>query len=560
MSRFDPRVSNYLKSNIGNWTCPRTAPYEPILAIPMEVRNLDPGWADCVGGIYGVYDPPIALTPANAIAKPTMPGGNSEQTSPAVPASTPKPTAAVSTLSIKSSTSPAATAIGEAQGSNPAGSHIIEASASRPTDSGHATEEDPSPGSQQSNPGGQMESAAKSTRISEGNSVVSGLPRIQSSVSFEPSQHDPVLQEGQSQPQTAGTTPESKIDALSVLLAAQSSIPATAHNQEHADPVHPPQATSQKSELSEGFDPPASPRPLSVPNPTVLTVANGDPITIQQVGSSIVVQQGGSAVTVAQNSQATIAGHIFSAAPDGGAIIVDHSITHSVLSSALGQTAFATVVAGGETITALRQGSNIVLAAAGDTQTQTIELGGAVKIGSQTANVASDGEQLVVGSSTVVVPANIVNGNGGASDATRAGSATTLLQNGSELIASAAEGAVVIQQGTNALTLAVGKETVLDGNTFSAARSGGALIINQSETIFAPIGTLAGSHATASGASGASEDHSTRITGDVGATASSALASQPNPASSNAGARVAKYAVQRLLAVSCIFTSIALLA
>jgi hypothetical protein len=40
------------------WTCPRIAPYEPILALPAEVRHLDPDWANCVGGVNGVYDPP----------------------------------------------------------------------------------------------------------------------------------------------------------------------------------------------------------------------------------------------------------------------------------------------------------------------------------------------------------------------------------------------------------------------------------------------------------------------------------------------------------------------
>lgn len=40
------------------WTCPRIFPYEPILAIPAEVRHIDPGWEYCNGSINGVYDPP----------------------------------------------------------------------------------------------------------------------------------------------------------------------------------------------------------------------------------------------------------------------------------------------------------------------------------------------------------------------------------------------------------------------------------------------------------------------------------------------------------------------
>jgi hypothetical protein len=38
--------------------CARTAPYEPIIVIPLEIRSLDPAWASCNGGIRGVYDPP----------------------------------------------------------------------------------------------------------------------------------------------------------------------------------------------------------------------------------------------------------------------------------------------------------------------------------------------------------------------------------------------------------------------------------------------------------------------------------------------------------------------
>lgn len=44
--------------NLSAWTCPRLFPYEPILAIPDEVRHIDPGWVDCIGSINGVYDPP----------------------------------------------------------------------------------------------------------------------------------------------------------------------------------------------------------------------------------------------------------------------------------------------------------------------------------------------------------------------------------------------------------------------------------------------------------------------------------------------------------------------
>lgn len=78
MAMFDPRRGPYALHQPVNWSCPRTAPYEPILAIPVEGRHIDPDWANCVGGVNGVYDPPIALTPAGAIAKPTLAGEASD--------------------------------------------------------------------------------------------------------------------------------------------------------------------------------------------------------------------------------------------------------------------------------------------------------------------------------------------------------------------------------------------------------------------------------------------------------------------------------------------------
>jgi hypothetical protein len=64
----------------------------PILSIPNEVRDEDPDWRNCIGGINGVYDPPIALTPADALAKPTVPGAVPLSTSELAPVSSPKPT------------------------------------------------------------------------------------------------------------------------------------------------------------------------------------------------------------------------------------------------------------------------------------------------------------------------------------------------------------------------------------------------------------------------------------------------------------------------------------
>ena len=59
--------------------------YSVQLAVPKEVRNIDPAWARCALPLFGVYDPPHVLTPAAAAAVPTPSSMPSVQ--PAHPAS-----------------------------------------------------------------------------------------------------------------------------------------------------------------------------------------------------------------------------------------------------------------------------------------------------------------------------------------------------------------------------------------------------------------------------------------------------------------------------------------
>lgn len=75
--------------NIANFSCARTVPYEPIIALPTEVADLDQMWKGCVGALEGVYDPPTALVPMGAVATPTEIGG--VMPVPAVPVMTPPP-------------------------------------------------------------------------------------------------------------------------------------------------------------------------------------------------------------------------------------------------------------------------------------------------------------------------------------------------------------------------------------------------------------------------------------------------------------------------------------
>lgn len=55
------------------FSCTREGPYNPIIAVPPEVRNLDPAWKTCTGWYAGLYDPPRALQGAASAATPTAP-------------------------------------------------------------------------------------------------------------------------------------------------------------------------------------------------------------------------------------------------------------------------------------------------------------------------------------------------------------------------------------------------------------------------------------------------------------------------------------------------------
>jgi len=54
----DPRCQASIQDERGvtNFTCPRTASYAPIIAVPTEVWDLDPEWKSCTAWYGGLYD------------------------------------------------------------------------------------------------------------------------------------------------------------------------------------------------------------------------------------------------------------------------------------------------------------------------------------------------------------------------------------------------------------------------------------------------------------------------------------------------------------------------
>ncbi|TKA29587.1 hypothetical protein B0A50_03600 [Salinomyces thailandicus] len=61
--------------------------YNPVLAVPPQIRGMDTAWKSCVLDWEGLYDPPKALRPANAIAGATTSGSDPGRTEFASPSS-----------------------------------------------------------------------------------------------------------------------------------------------------------------------------------------------------------------------------------------------------------------------------------------------------------------------------------------------------------------------------------------------------------------------------------------------------------------------------------------
>ncbi|KAK3657604.1 hypothetical protein LTR56_002379 [Elasticomyces elasticus] len=61
--------------------------YRPILSLPAQVSLLQGAWKGCVPAIYGVYDPPLALTEGSTLDGPSTPGQKSSTTTAPMPSS-----------------------------------------------------------------------------------------------------------------------------------------------------------------------------------------------------------------------------------------------------------------------------------------------------------------------------------------------------------------------------------------------------------------------------------------------------------------------------------------
>lgn len=77
--------------------------YRPWLAVPNEIRTVDPAWKDCELTYLGSFDPPRILVPAQVLASPTSPPNTDVLSTKIVPAASPLPPVSATTRSYATS-------------------------------------------------------------------------------------------------------------------------------------------------------------------------------------------------------------------------------------------------------------------------------------------------------------------------------------------------------------------------------------------------------------------------------------------------------------------------
>lgn len=247
-------------------------------------------------------------------------------------------------------------------------------------------------------------------------------------------------------------------NALSILAAAQSSAEAAIGS--HIDTGHI---------LSSHLDPATeSPKSLTTGHePMTIALADGGSATVVFAGDSVVVAQNGLSASAASGNGVTIGTHIFSAASDGKAIIVDSSATHAVPRP--GHRLPATrLTVDGRVITASYLGSDVVIV--DGSRTLTVYAGDPVTLGPQVISVNAGAAELVVGTSTIAF-SNTVSDNPASATATAAWKADestfmTIMQGD----------AIVIHGSDITITLQPGAAGTVGKEAFSIPASGGMLL------------------------------------------------------------------------------------
>jgi hypothetical protein len=491
--------------------------YQPILSLPKQVSGLLDNWSSCLPAIFGVYDPPSALSAVTTIAGPTVDPARTSASSIDDSSTTSVPAAAAQTGSsptpAPTSTSTSSQKASQSQSNAPTSTSTSSPNEnqSQPTASilaASATSEDrPSSQDTASTASSQPQSAAKtpsslpSGSTSPAEETQTPSESIQSITTNAPNALDP--SSSPANPKTPATAPsasdasaggpsepsthfESPPGTQADHASASSNDPSD--NQPSATRVQISNILSALTEIagstsgpegaqSSAADPSgATGRPATDPGNLPAGSTQRDP-QISAATSAIVLSGTNQQFTVSTAGQGGVAIGSVSLSSGGAATVNDQTVSNPGDGSVVIGTS-TTAVGSAITVSGTSQQFTVSTTSQGGVAMGSVSLssGEVATVNGQTVSNPGDG-RVVIGTSTAVVPNDATN------TALDDPPAATVSGTGQPFtISKATSGAVV----AGSVSLSSGEATTMNGQTLTSAGDGRVIIGTQ--TVALPSG------------------------------------------------------------------------
>jgi hypothetical protein len=483
--RYRPMPANYTG-------CARTEPYEPIIKIPMEVRDLDSAWADCNGGIEGVYDPPseyilfgrsrstsadatptVALTPTDAIVVPTK-SESRTSTSSAAPASSPFSNPAPRTTHAQSP-DPKPTASAEpAMQDGPAGSPV------------GTDDKDPqeTPKTTRTGGGNAWPLPPSTDALSVLKSAQASAEAAQIAAAFiaEAAKHQ---SKGPGQSGDAVANPDRDPDGSiqPAQIVASLVVDAAKHQSEESGQSGDVGAGKHRTEDTDGLINHATNDPARPAQKSLVWTQGSEAFTAILVGGSAEIQGAGAVTTIANGDDAAFRGQKIRISPGGDRIEVDGAavdvdpVDNVANTGAASKQATMAFEAAGQTFTAVPFDNSMVLHA--EAATTTVAYGAKVTFADITLSLLSSsaGNEIDVDGQRVEMHA--LNRDNDA----MIPSSTVWTQGGETFTARMRSGSTIVLEAAGTTTEMTAGSTVTLGDIVYSVPSPGGVLVHDGTSI-----------------------------------------------------------------------------
>ncbi|KAK5726372.1 hypothetical protein LTR17_012803 [Elasticomyces elasticus] len=482
--------------------------YKPHIAVPPQVRALDPEWANCILDFQGWYDPPSVITQVTSAEGPSTPNAVTTSAQPAstqvsaLPSSTPAPTTAKSTAA----PAPAPYSSSATSTSSPAASGVSPTPYSSSEPSEVSSEESMTAASSTSSavaPSAYSDTIASSVQTSSQGNAPSSYDSSSADATSQAISNIISVIAPQSSTTTIPSDPSSSAASpiafsSTTEISAQVSSSAASNVEPTSSDVNVPSTYSSDSPATTSQ---AISNIISALDPGTSTSSSA-PVSTDPAQSSIDPSETSS---LSANDQPSVA--------DSATSVVDQTATSNAVSSApaaLSSTAQASTVAADPSTSAQSDSVSTLFQYDPTTQATTLPLqttisvagtsltisqvssGGAVVVGSSTISQGSqatiNGQTISVGQSGVQVGTTTISADPAPASSEPVissddpGATAVVTTNGQTLTAIQYSASTILAAESSTVILASDQPATIGGQTVSIASSGSGLVINDGST------------------------------------------------------------------------------